>query len=146
MLGQREGKMIGDKVHAIKMRIMDLERLHNRAVTVEERHRYTEKIKCLETLCKQLRCNYKTISSGITSILSGLIQAVIPPPAPLGITHLNMPPPPQPPTPTSPHNTHLPITPITTPSNNSKGTDSTEDNTSLAKRQQVTVSELHGYG
>src|ERR1700736_4626892 len=71
MLGQREERQIGDKIHAIDMRIMRLESMADRAVTAEEKQTFIEKITGLERTQEELNLCYNDLGTGITNILTG---------------------------------------------------------------------------
>jgi hypothetical protein len=137
MLGQCEERQIGDKMHAIDLRIMRLETLADRAVMVEEKRGIMEKIKNLENTHDELESRYEDLGMGVTNFLTGPIQAALPPPQiPHGLSSPSMlpPPPPTPASPTHQQNNVLPPTPTATLSKSWKQSDSSADQASPTKK------------
>jgi hypothetical protein len=133
--------MISDKVHAIEMRMFDLERMLDKAKTDEDRNTILAKIKHMEDTRERLCDEYENIDIGITNILTGPMKAALAPPsAPPGIICPSMPPP-LPPTPLTPamHHTNVPPpTPTPTPLvSNGKHPDPSVDDSSPTKRQKT---------
>ena len=124
MLGQCEERQLGDKIYMIDMRIMRLESMANRAVTAEEKQAFKEKIMNIENTQDELNLCYDNLSTGITNILTGPLQAALPPlQIPPGLMNDSMPPSSpstMPITPKLQNDNFLPPTPVMTPSKNVK--------------------------
>ena len=136
MLGQQEERQIGDKMHAVDLRIMRLKMLADRAVTIEEKQGIMEKIKNLEIMHEEYEAHYEDLGTGITNVLTGPVQAALPPPqVPPGLLSPSMPPPPPPTlaTPACQWNNILPPTPTATASKSGKKLDSSVNQVSPTK-------------
>ena len=96
----------------------------NRAVTAEEKQAFKEKIMNIENTQDELNLCYDNLSTGITNILTGPLQAALPPlQIPPGLMNDSMPPPSpstMPITPKLQNDNFLPPTPVMTPSKNVK--------------------------
>jgi hypothetical protein len=154
MLGQREEKMMSDKAHAIDMQILDLKRMLDKAQTNEDKASISMKMKHLEETRECIQCEYESIGTSITNMLTGPICSALPaprvppgpicnvPPAPRvppGLPIPSMPPPPTP-NPSTPHrNNIVPPTPAPTPiANSGKRSEPLTGEQSPTKRVKVT--------
>ena len=100
-------------------------------------------MKQLEDVRERLRGEYENIGIGITNVLTGPMQAALPPPAaPPGLMNPSMPPPPPsatPATPTTHRNNVSPPTPAPTPiATNGKRAEPVVEEPSPTKRQKTT--------